>query len=152
MPPCWSSTLPNTLAHLAVHGLSTRALISGADLRWIYLGAVIPDLPWILRRALVALMGFQDNNLPQYLYAIVQSSLLFCLVLCAGLALLNRKPMRTFASKRTTSFILLSLSGFTHKERRAMSLSHLYISACLLISVRYGGSGSFGSKGQLRVN
>lgn len=98
--------MPNLLAHIAVHGLSTRALISGADLRWIYLGAIIPDLPWILRRALVGILGLQDDNLQIMLTAVVQSTLTACLLLCGALALLDRRPGRTFG--------ILALGSLTH--------------------------------------
>ena len=44
--------MPNTLAHLGVQALVTRTLLPRAELRWIALGCVIPDLPWIAQRAL----------------------------------------------------------------------------------------------------
>ncbi len=39
--------MPNTLAHLAVQGLATRALLPRSDLKWIALGCVLPDLPFV---------------------------------------------------------------------------------------------------------
>ena len=44
--------MPNTLAHLCVQGIATRSLIKDADLKWIYTGCVIPDVPWILQRVI----------------------------------------------------------------------------------------------------
>ena len=54
--------MPNTLAHLAINGLATRSLIRGANLKWIFLGAIIPDIPWILQRV-VKLVAVDVNLL-----------------------------------------------------------------------------------------
>lgn len=88
--------MPNTLGHLGIQGIVTRTLIKDADLKWIVLGAIIPDIPWIVQRlALSAPLAIDPYDLR--LYAIVQSSLLFSLVLSAALASLARRPARTFA-------------------------------------------------------
>jgi hypothetical protein len=42
--------VPNALAHLGVQGVATRALLRDADLKWVYIGCIIPDIPWILQR------------------------------------------------------------------------------------------------------
>ena len=47
--------MPNTLAHLGVGGVLTRSLVPDADLRWVYIGCVIPDVPWILQRVAYSL-------------------------------------------------------------------------------------------------
>jgi hypothetical protein len=98
-------TMPNTLGHLGVQAGITRALFKDADLKWIALGAIIPDIPWIVQRlALSAPMTILAYDVR--LYAIVQSSLVFSLVLSAALAIVARQPTRTFA--------ILSLGSAMH--------------------------------------
>ncbi|MFB6231275.1 MAG: hypothetical protein ABEL04_08975 [Salinibacter sp.] len=87
--------MPNTLAHAGAQGLATRSL-RDVDLRWVYLGCVIPDLPWILQRALLfAVPGIDPYALQAY--TIVQASLFGCLLLCAAAALLSGSVWGTFA-------------------------------------------------------
>lgn len=88
--------MPNMLAHIGVQTLVTRAVIRGADVKWIWAGCVIPDLPWIgqrMARAVAPETAFLDIRL----YAIVQASFLFCLILSAALACLSDRPRRVFA-------------------------------------------------------
>jgi len=54
--------MPNTLAHLAVHGFATRAVLRGADLKWVFVGCVIPDIPWIIQRVVI----FADLGISLY--------------------------------------------------------------------------------------
>ena len=71
--------MPNTLAHIGLQGLATRKLLRDADLKWIYLSCIIPDVPWIIQR----LVRYVIPNIDLYdlrLYAIVQASFLFCLL------------------------------------------------------------------------
>ena len=87
--------MPNTLGHLAVHGLSTRCVIPKADLAWIYLGCIISDVPWILQRAFRAVLPEIDVYALR-LYAVNQASLFVSLFLCAGLALCLSSGRRVF--------------------------------------------------------
>ncbi len=88
--------MPNTLAHLGVGGLASRALLPEADLKWVYLGCIVPDLPWIGQRICrAALPGIDPYDLR--LYCIVQASLLFSLLLSLALASLSRRRARVFA-------------------------------------------------------
>jgi hypothetical protein len=103
--------MPTTLAHLGVQTGITRALIKDADLKWIALGAMIPDIPWIVQR----LAWSAPITIPPYdvrLYAIVQSSLFFSLIVSAALAVLARRPTPTFA--------ILSLGSLLHLILDAM--------------------------------
>ncbi len=88
--------MPNTLAHIGIQTLVARSLIKSADVKWIWASCVIPDLPWILQRAIRT----ASPDISVYdvrLYAIAQSSLLVCLILCAALAAWSKRPSRTFA-------------------------------------------------------
>ena len=97
--------MPNTLAHLGVAGAATRSIITDADLKWIYLGAVIPDLPWIFQR--LGWILFPNINLYDLrLYVIIQSTLFFSLIISLGLASLSKEYLKTF--------ILLALGSLIH--------------------------------------
>lgn len=81
--------MPNTLAHAGLQGFATRMAAHKADLKWAYLGCVIPDVPWILQRAAHTLAPELDPYLLRS-YVIIQASLLGCLILSAAGALLAR--------------------------------------------------------------
>ena len=106
--------MPNTLAHLGAQTLATRAVIRGADLKWIFAGAVIPDVPWILGRAtrtlVPALHGYD-----LWAYLIAQSSLAVSLLLCAALAALAASPTRAFGILALNSLLHLVLDGLQEK-------------------------------------
>lgn len=87
--------MPNTLAHVGVQSLATHIGVRGADPKWIYLGCVIPDLPWILQRVVhAATSGVDPYSLRAYV--IVQSSLFGSLILCAAVALVATSFWRVF--------------------------------------------------------
>ncbi len=88
--------MPNTLAHIAVQTLVTRGVLRDADFKWILAGCVLPDVPWIVQRA-VAVLVPEIPAIPLRLYVAVQSSLIVTLILGAALALLSRRPGRTYA-------------------------------------------------------
>lgn len=81
---------------MGAQALITRRLVANADLSWIWLGAVLPDLPWILQRVVKALPT-AISPIDLRLYTAVQSSLLFCVIAAAAFALLTRRPTRVFA-------------------------------------------------------
>ena len=106
--------MPNTLGHLGVQAGITRVLIKNADLKWIALGAMIPDIPWIIQR----LAWSAPITIPAYdlrLYAIVQSSLFFSLIVSAALAVLARQPAPTFAILALGSWLHLILDAMETK-------------------------------------
>ena len=96
--------MPNSLAHIGVNGLTTRAVINNADLKWIYIGCIIPDLPWILQRIAKEIPGVNLYDLRSY--AIIQASLIFCLVLSAALS--------SFSTRYRKTFLILSLGSLFH--------------------------------------
>lgn len=88
--------MPNTLAHAGAQGLLTRTVLPDADLKWVYLGCIIPDFSWILQRAaLTAVPGIDPHLLRSYV--IIQASLLGCLICSAAVALVARKTWTVFA-------------------------------------------------------
>jgi hypothetical protein len=87
--------MPNTLAHIGINGLITKSIIKKSDILWIYLGCVIPDVPWIVRK----IIEFTLPNINGYdlqLYVIVQASLFFSLMLSLILALFSIDVKKTF--------------------------------------------------------
>ena len=88
--------MPNTLVHLGVQGIGNRLISKKIDLKWVFLGCLIPDIPWILRRALLTLFP-EVNAYDLTLYATVQASLLYCLLLSLVFALLSERTRFVFA-------------------------------------------------------
>lgn len=88
--------MPSTLVHLGTQGMFTRALWRPAPLLWVYLGAVLPDLPWILQRAIKAAVPSVDLASLR-LYAVSQASLLGCLVLAAAIGAIATRWRVVFA-------------------------------------------------------
>ena len=102
---CENGIMPNTLVHLGVQTLVTRTASHNADVKWIALGCIVPDLPWIMRRVVRGL----PIDIPQHelmLYSTVQSTLLMSLVLCGALAFMSSRPRSVF--------LLLSANALMH--------------------------------------
>jgi hypothetical protein len=91
-----NEAVPNTLVHFAVQGPASRGLWRHLDPRWIYLGCLLPDVPWILRRAVVA-FGLPADPFDLRLYTMGLASLAGTLVLCAALAVASAAPRLVFA-------------------------------------------------------
>ncbi len=83
--------MPNTLVHFAAQGAASRGVWPRLDARWIYLGCLLPDLPWILRRAVVGL-GLPVDPFDLRLYTMALASLAGTLLLCAALAAVTAAP------------------------------------------------------------
>jgi hypothetical protein len=102
--------MPNTLAHLCVQGLASRGLFPRSDLKWIALGCVIPDAPWILHR-LITPLADDPFLLELRLVSLVQGSLLFCLLLAGAFSTLSREPGRIFRLLAFNSLLHLLLDA-----------------------------------------
>lgn len=83
--------MPNTLVHFAAQGAASRGLWRRIDPRWIYLGCLLPDVPWILRRAVVGL-ALPVDPFDLRLYTMAQASLAGTLLLGAALAAVTAAP------------------------------------------------------------
>ncbi len=97
--------MPNTIAHFAINGLSTRTVFTHADFKWIYLACVIPDLPWIVQR-IIKKLPLSIDLYDLRAYCITQSSLLFCILLCMSFSML--------AKQRSKVFIILLIGSLLH--------------------------------------
>lgn len=113
--------MPNTLAHIGVQGLSSRLLFRESDVPWVFFGLIIPDLPWIVFRALTALTSLDPYTLR--LYAIGQSSLVCCLLLSAAVALLCQRSRLIFAVLSLNSIVHLVLDA---SQKKLASGVHLF--------------------------
>ncbi len=102
--------MPNTLVHLGVQGLASRALFRNAAVKWILLGCTLPDLPWIFQRIIRQLFPVV-NPYDLRLYAIVQASLAVSLLLCGALALLSRRPVMVFSILASNCLLHLLLDA-----------------------------------------
>lgn len=98
-------SMPNTLVHLCIQTPASRLLIGGADFKWIALGSIIPDIPWILQR-IIAFVLPGMNLLDLRLYSIILASLFFCLLFSLALSLITVRPGRIF--------LLLALNALMH--------------------------------------
>lgn len=86
--------MPDTLAHFGVQILASKVVFRQADVRWIGLGCLLPDLPWMLQRAILPLNLLDPVNLR--LYAVIQSSLFFCLLLVSAISVQTEQSRRIF--------------------------------------------------------
>lgn len=88
--------MPNTLVHFAAQGAASRSLWRRLDPRWIYLGCLLPDVPWIARRV-AASLGAPVDPIDLRLYAMAQASLAATLLLCGVFAAVAAKPRLAFS-------------------------------------------------------
>ena len=116
-----ATAVPNTLGHIAVQVVASRALFHALDLRWALLGCVIPDLPWVANRALSVMVPGLDA-LAVRPYWIAQSSLAGCLLLCAAFAALARAPGRVFALLSSNALLHLLLDAVQTKFGNGVQL------------------------------
>lgn len=86
--------MPNTLVHIAIQAPLSRRIFRKGEIPWILVGAIIPDIPWILQRLAFAVKLADPYQLR--LYFTVQASLFFCVILCAGIATFSRNSLRIF--------------------------------------------------------
>ena len=87
---------------------------------WVLLGCVIPDLPWVLKRVLSAVSGLDGTLLA--LYAIVQSTLLFSVVLALAVSLLARSPLSVWLVVSANCLVHLLLDAIEIKPGNGVHL------------------------------
>ena len=105
--------MPNTFVHIGLQTLASRALLKEPDFKWIAVGCIIPDVPWIIQRIFLgAGWGIDPYALLQY--AIVQASLFSCLILSGFFAMVVSNGGRVF--------LLLGLNSFLHLLLDAMQI------------------------------
>lgn len=86
--------MPNTLAHFGIQTLASKGVFQQVDVKWIGMGCLIPDLPWITQRLIHPLSIVDPIDLR--IYVIIQSSLFFSLILSAAICLQVKNSSRIF--------------------------------------------------------
>ena len=97
--------MPNTLVHLGINGIATRTIIRNADLKWIYMGAIIPDFPWIMQRIIKQVIP-GVNLYDLRLYCVIQASFIFCLLISFALS--------SFSEQYKKTCLILSVGSLLH--------------------------------------
>lgn len=86
--------MPNTLGHIGIQVPLSNLFFKKAELQWIALGCLIPDIPWIIQRVLFKLQLF-DPYMINY-YTTIQASLFFSVALGVSFSMLSRRSIRIF--------------------------------------------------------
>jgi hypothetical protein len=106
--------MPNTLAHIGAQLPITRILFKKTDPRWICLGLLIPDIPWILQRLLLALPpGIQPYEIRAYV--VLLSSPVMCALVSGAIAVLFEEKRSIFWTLFLGSLFHLLLDGAQEK-------------------------------------
>lgn len=106
--------MPNTLVHIGINGILSKKIINKSHLFWIYVGTVIPDFPWILRKIITYVFPNVDGFDLQT-YVIIQASFFFCLIFSFALSLWDTNFLRTFSTLSLGSFLHLLTDPFQIK-------------------------------------
>ena len=86
--------MPNTLAHIGVQGITTRSIFKFSDLKWIYIGCMIPDIPWIIQRYLRTAQIFNLYDVRDY--SIILATFLFSIIFSAAISFFSNNYKRVF--------------------------------------------------------
>ncbi|MDH5445029.1 MAG: metal-dependent hydrolase [Gammaproteobacteria bacterium] len=113
--------MPNTLAHIGIQGLITRSIDRTVDLKWICLAAIIPDIPWILRR-IVKTIAIDIFPYDIKLYASIQASLICCLIFAVACSLLAKNARQVFWVLALGIFLHLVLDALQTKWANGVHL------------------------------
>ena len=106
--------MPNMLAHFGAQAVLTRTVLPQADIKIIFLGCLLPDVPWILQRLVFSLSPNVDAFTLR-LYFITQASLFMTLILCGALASLSTSPKKVFSILVLNSLLHLLLDALQTK-------------------------------------
>lgn len=105
--------MPNTLCHIGIQSPLSGHFIETRELPWVLAGCIIPDLPWIGLKLLLVFELFNPYDLRLFFTA--QASLIFCLLLSAGLSTFVRYSRRIFAILAANCFLHLALDSLQIK-------------------------------------
>ena len=94
--------MPNTLAHFGIQALASKAVDRRADIKWVAVGCILPDLSWITQRLIPFLVPGIDL-LSLRVYCLIQASLFFCLLLSGSIAILLAGALVLIVSLLTKS-------------------------------------------------
>lgn len=83
------------------------------EIIWVIIACIIPDLPWVELKLLLATHTFNPYDLR--LYCTAQASLLFCLILAGGLCLWTHNSIKIFLILGINSLLHLLLDSLQIK-------------------------------------
>jgi hypothetical protein len=107
--------MPNTLAHIGFQVPLQRRVGPSVSIRWLLVGAAIPDLPWIMARAVVSL-DMPVDRVSLHSYSIIQSSLMFCILFSIAVCTLAQRPARIVIAMSVASLLHLLLDAAETKR------------------------------------
>lgn len=113
--------MPNTLAHIGINGIFSKTVIKKADLIWIYLGCIIPDIPWIIRKSTEILLP-SINGYDLQAYVIVEATLFFSILLSAAFASISKNFWKTLLILSFGSLLHLLLDSIQIKWANGVHL------------------------------
>ncbi len=113
--------MPNTLAHIGIQTLVTKSICRTADFKWIAVGCILPDIPWIMQRIAAGLIP-GTALIDLRLYAIIQASLFFSLILAGAVSLLARDSGKIFLLLAGNSLLHLLLDALQIKWANGVHL------------------------------
>ncbi len=88
--------MPNTLVHIGLQGVLSRQLFKPADVLWIYIGLLIPDIPWILQR-IIRMSAPSVDLLMLRSYSVIQATLFGSLLLALAISFFAKQQWKAFA-------------------------------------------------------
>lgn len=86
--------MPNTLCHIGFQAPLNGLILKKNELGWVIIACIIPDIPWIVLKALIGLDLFSPYDLR--LYCTAQASLFFCLIFSLAIASFTPQRIRVF--------------------------------------------------------
>jgi hypothetical protein len=105
--------LPNTLCHIGIQAPLNGLVLKKNEIIWVIIACIIPDLPWIELKLLLATHTINPYDLR--LYCTAQASLIFCLILAGGLCLWTHNSIKIFLILGINSLLHLVLDSLQIK-------------------------------------
>ncbi len=113
--------LPNTLCHIALQGSLHTVLRLDKSFLWVVIGSIIPDVPWIILRTILALEIANPYHLR--LYTTILAGFPFCLLAAALLAQFAARPKAAFALLSANCLLHLLLDATQIKYANGVHLT-----------------------------
>ncbi len=102
--------MPAALVHMGVQGALLRSSRWRTEILWIYVGAILPDIGWIIQRVF-RYMPIQVDPFLLLSYSSILTTLTGCLIASAAIAMLTAEKQRVFALLATGSLLHLILDA-----------------------------------------
>ena len=113
--------MPNTLVHIGINGFLTKTFSRKANIFWIYLGCIIPDIPWILKKIFEIFVPY-INGYDLQAFSIIQSSLFFCIIISLAVSAITKNYQLTFFTLFSGSVLHLLTDSIETKWANGVQL------------------------------